>query len=99
MCYNNCQYFWENPMTGTDGCSRGSNDCLDEACNECGFEDCECEEEDKTKLVISVNHGRQFGCAQWFTFYCPHCNQSIVREGEDDSQECRKCGDVFKWVN
>ncbi len=43
MCYNNCTYFWWNPLTGNDGCSR-PGPCVEDVCSYCGEEldSCEC---------------------------------------------------------
>lgn len=44
------------------------------------------------KIVI-VNHGKQFGCAQWYTFHCPKCSNNL---GANKEQECSRCGTLVK---
>ena len=45
--------------------------------------------------VIIVNHGKQFGNDNWYTFYCPYCNRQLVRANSED--ECFDCGKPVKW--
>ena len=45
--------------------------------------------------VVSVNHGKQFGYDNWYTFYCPECNRQVSSQqkkcecgGADVCHEC-----------
>lgn len=39
-----------------------------------------------------VNHGKVFGNADWFTFYCGNCDKQVCR----DDKECQRCGAILQ---
>ena len=49
-----------------------------------------------TKIVLSVDHGPQFGHEHWYLFYCPECSQSVSFE-EHNGKPCPKCGTAIRW--
>ena len=44
--------------------------------------------QDEQKIKI-VNHGKQFGNNDWYTFHCPSCSENLVSNNID---ECPRCG-------
>lgn len=45
--------------------------------------------------VIIVNHGKQFGHDNWYTFYCPKCNKQLTRS--DSPKKCCDCRSEVVW--
>lgn len=45
---------------------------------------------------VTVNNGKAFGYANWYTFFCPNCNAQITRQ-ETENKPC-KCGCKIEWA-
>lgn len=47
--------------------------------------------------VLRVNHGDCMGIGKnWYTFYCPHCQCQVYRNGSEVLATCN-CGGNLEW--
>lgn len=49
---------------------------------------------DKNNVIV-VNHGKVFNDKDWYTFYCPHCDDQLSYKSYDG--KCEHCGKEVKW--